>query len=128
MIHILPSHERAVIYTLGRVAGVKGPGLVFLIPMLQTMTRVDMRAATIDLPKATVTYRVVDPAKALLGVGDYRSAMKMLAETTLESVLAGRSADAFIFERKGMEDAVAKHMNESIRTWGIHVDKVEMRR
>jgi len=128
MIHILPSHERAVIFTLGRVAGVKGPGLVFLIPMLQTMTRVDMRPATANLPNATVTYRVVDPAKALFGVADYCSAMKTLAETTLKAVLAGRSEDALVFESKGIEDAVAKHMNDAIPPWGIHVDKVEMKR
>ena len=128
MIHILPARQRAVVYTLGRLAGVKGPGLVFLMPLLQTMVRVDMGPATLELPNATVTYRVVDPAKALEGVADYRDAMKTLAETTLKHVLGDRFADALVFERKGIEEAVAKRMNDAIPPWGIHVDKVELKR
>lgn len=128
MIHILPNHQRAVIFTLGKVSGVKGPGLVFMIPMLQTMTRVDMRETTAELPNAIVTYRVLDPAKAILGVVDYRHAMAGLAEATFRTVLAGRPTDAMVFERKGIEDEIRTHMNAAIPSWGIQVDKVEVKR
>ena len=128
MIHILPEHERAVITTLGKVSGVKGPGLVIVIPGLQAMTRVDVSPATLDLPNATVTYRVTDPAKALLAVADYRSAVGMLAEATLKTELAGRSKDALVFERKGIEDGIRKSMNGNAAAWGIQVDKVELKR
>jgi regulator of protease activity HflC (stomatin/prohibitin superfamily) len=128
MIHILRGHERAVIQTMGRLSGVKGPGLVFVIPGLQQMTRVDMGIATVELPNATVTYRVIDPAKALFGVADFRSAMATLAETTLKRVVAGRSADALVFERKGVEDEVVKSMGAISAPWGIHVAKVELKR
>jgi regulator of protease activity HflC (stomatin/prohibitin superfamily) len=127
MIHILPTHERAVIYTLGRLTGVKGPGLVIVIPGLQRMTRVDMRSATIELPNATVTYRVSDPAKALSEVADFRSAVTTLAESTLKRVLAGRSKDALVFERRGIEEEILKSMNAVAASWGIHLDKVELK-
>ena len=128
MIHKLPDHERAVIYTMGRLTGVKGPGLVFVIPVLQMMTRVDMRSATVDLPTATVTFHVTDAAKALIEVADYRDAMKVLAESTLARDLAGRAKDALVFERRGIEDAALKSMNAVAVAWGIHVDKVELKR
>ncbi len=128
MIYKLPDHERAVIYTLGRLTGVKGPGLVFVIPVLQTMRRVDLRNETAELPTATVTFHITDPEKALTEVADFRDAMKQLSDSTLGRELSGRSKDALIFERKGIEDAGLKSMNAVAAAWGIHVDKVELKR
>lgn len=141
MIYILPSHERAVIFTLGRFQSVKGPGLVILVPALQQMTRVDMRPVTIELPmeiassgnetakvSASVSYRVIDAAKALLQVADYRDAVKTLAQVTLKNVLDRRSMDGFVFERRGLEEGSLKAMNAVTAAWGILVDKVEMKR
>src|SRR5438552_3964088 len=128
MIHVVPSHQRAVIYTLGRLSGVKGPGLVIVIPGLQRMTRVDMRSATVEQPGGTVTYRVIDPMRALAEVADFRTAVSMLAETTLKRVLGGRPVDALVFERKGIEDESTKSMNAVTGAWGIHVEKVDLKR
>jgi regulator of protease activity HflC (stomatin/prohibitin superfamily) len=128
MIYNLPDHERAVIYTLGRLTGVKGPGTVFVFPVLQTMQRVDMRSAVADLPNATVTFHITDPEKALTEVADYRDAMKQLSESTLARELSGRSKDALVFERKGIEDAALKSLNAVTVAWGMHVDKVELKR
>jgi regulator of protease activity HflC (stomatin/prohibitin superfamily) len=128
MIYNLPDHERAVIYTLGRLTGVKGPGTVFVFPGLQTMVRVDMRGATADLPNATVTYHLTDAAKAMTEVADFRDAVKRLADSTLARELAGRSKDALVFERRGIEDAALKSMNAVAAAWGVHVDKVELKR
>ena len=128
MIYNLPDHERAVIYTLGRLTGVKGPGMVFVIPVLHTMQRVDMRSAVAEVPNATVTFHITDAEKALTEVADYRGAMKQLSESTLARELSGRSKDALIFERKGIEDTALKAMNAIAGAWGIHVDKVELKR
>ena len=65
MIYRLPDNERAAIYTMGRLSAVKGPGFVFVIPVLQTMTRIDVGSATLDLASAKVTYHVTDAGKAL---------------------------------------------------------------
>ena len=128
MIYNLPDHERAVIYTLGRLTGVKGPGIVIVFPALQTMRRVDLRSETVELPKATVAFHITDPEKALTEVADFRDAMKQLAESTLARVLSGRDKDALVFERKGIEDAALKALNAVAVAWGIHVDKVELKR
>ena len=127
MIYILPSHERAAVYTLGRLSGIKGPGLVFLIPGVQTMTRVDMNPAKLELPTATVTYRVTDPAKALVEVADFRHAVQKLSEATLKRVLEGRSKDALVFERRGIEEEVSKSANAVAGAWGIHFDKIALK-
>ncbi|QJR15996.1 SPFH domain-containing protein [Usitatibacter palustris] len=128
MIHKLAEHERAVIFTLGRFSGVKGPGWVVLIPAVQTMNRMDIRPVTLDLPNVTVIYRVVDPGKALLAVADFRAAMQTLTETSVKGELAGRGADALVFERKGIEDALKKRLNDAIGAWGLHVESVALKR
>lgn len=128
MFHRIPGHERAVVETLGRFSGVKGPGLVIVLPVLQTMRRVDMREQAIELRTATVVYAVEDPGKALYGVADYRAAMEALAETTVKRELEGRAADALVFERAGIEEAVRRKMAEAVVPWGIRVGKVEVNR
>lgn len=128
MFHVIPAHERAVVETLGRFSGVKGPGLVILLPVMQTLRRVDMREETIELRVVTVRYSVEDPAKALYAVADYRAAMGTLAETVVKRVLEGRAADALVFERAGIEEAVHKAMAEAAVAWGMRVGKVEVTR
>jgi regulator of protease activity HflC (stomatin/prohibitin superfamily) len=95
--HLLPAHERAVVYTLGRTSGVKGPGLVVLIPFLQTMRRVDVRGGVVQLKNVSVAYRVVDPVRALEQVADYHQAMEKLAETAFARAIEGRDSDALVF-------------------------------
>lgn len=128
MFHVLPAHERAVVETLGRFSAVKGPGLVILVPVVQTMRRVDMREEAIELRVATVRYAVEDPAKALYAVADYRAAVGTLAETVMKRVLEGRASDALVFERAGIAEAMRKAMAEAAATWGIRIEKVEVNR
>lgn len=128
MFHLIPEHERAVVETLGRFSGVKGPGLVIVLPVMQAMRRVDMRERSIELRTATVCYSVEDPAKALYAVADYPAAMEALVEKTLERLLAGRPADALVFERAGIEEALRSSLVEAVVPWGIRMGKVEVNR
>ena len=126
MIHLLKTNERGVVYTLGRLSGVKGPGLVVLIPLLQKMVRVDVDWKRIVLSGVEITYRVADPGKALSQVADYRGGLTQLAEATVKKTLAGREKDALVFEQRGVEAQVKKEMNAVAGAWGINIEKVEM--
>ena len=128
MFHLLPEHERGVVYTLGRLTGVKGPGLVLLVPMLQAMRRVDLRPEVAQTRNAAVTWHVTDPARALEQVADYRDAMERLAQATFAKSLAGRAPDAPVFERRGMEQEIRKEMEGACSAWGIAIDKVVVNR
>ena len=106
-IRILREYERAVVFTLGRFTGVKGPGLIILIPFIQRMERVDLRIIVLDVPtqdvishdnvsvhvNAVVYFRVVDPEKAIIQVENFYAATSQLAQTTLRSVLGRHELD-----------------------------------
>ena len=128
MLFRLPDNERAVIYTMGRISGVKGPGMVFVMPGLQSMKRVDVSPATVESAAAIVTYHVTEPAKALEQVADFRDAMAKIAAVTVQNVIAGRSKDALVFEKRGMEEESLKKLNAAVTAWGLHVAKVEIKR
>ena len=129
MIHLLKEHERLVVSTLGKISGVKGPGLVLVMPMLQTAVRMDLRETfTLATPHVTMTWRVVDPAKALEQVADYRQAIEQLAITVMKKILAGREVDALVFERQGVEAQALADMNAAAAAWGLEVQKVEAKR
>jgi len=106
-IRILREYERAVMFTLGRFSGVRGPGLILMIPIIQQMVRMDLRTIVHDVPSqdvisrdnvsvkvnAVVYFRVVDPDKAVIQVADYFNATSQLAQTTLRSVLGKHELD-----------------------------------
>jgi regulator of protease activity HflC (stomatin/prohibitin superfamily) len=113
-IRILRQYERAVVFTLGKFQGVKGPGLVILIPFVQEMVRVDLRIQVIEVPSqdvisrdnvsmkvdAVLYFRVVDPERAVIQVQNYLPATNMLAQTTLRAVLGQHELDEMLSERK----------------------------
>ena len=113
-IRILREYERGVIFTLGRFSGVKGPGLIILIPFIQKMVRVDLRIIVLDVPEqdvishdnvsvnvnAVVYFRVVDPEKAIIQVENFYAATSQLAQTTLRSVLGRHELDEMLAERE----------------------------
>jgi regulator of protease activity HflC (stomatin/prohibitin superfamily) len=106
-IRILREYERGVIFTLGRFTGVKGPGFIILIPVVQQMVRVDLRTFVEDVPSqdvisrdnvsvkvnAVIYFRVVDPEKAIIRVENFAGATSQLAQTTLRSVLGKHELD-----------------------------------
>jgi len=113
-IRILREYERGVVFTLGRFSGIKGPGLIILIPAIQQMVKVDLRTIVLDVPtqdvishdnvsvhvNAVVYFRVLDPEKAIIQVEDFYDATSQLAQTTLRSVLGGHELDEMLAERE----------------------------
>ena len=140
-IKILKEYERGVVFTLGRFTGVKGPGLVIVIPVIQQMSRVDLRTIVLDVPKqdvisrdnvsvkvnAVVYFRIVDPAKAIIQVANPFEATSQLAQTTLRSVLGQHELDEMLSQREKLNTDVQKILDDSTDIWGIKVSHVEIK-
>ena len=140
-IRILREYQRGVVFTLGRFSGVKGPGLVILIPFIQQLVRVDLRIIVLDVPtqdvishdnvsvhvNAVVYFRVVDPEKAIIQVEDYYGATSQLAQTTLRSVLGGHELDEMLAERKRLNEDIQEILDKQTDDWGIKISNVEIK-
>jgi regulator of protease activity HflC (stomatin/prohibitin superfamily) len=141
-IHILPEYQRGVVFLLGRFQGVKGPGLIIVIPGIQQIMRVDMRIITMDVPQqdvisrdnvtvrvnAVLYFRVVDAEKAIIQVENYNNATSQLAQTTLRSVLGQHDLDAMLAEREKLNADIQNILDEQTAAWGIKVTNVEIKR
>ena len=141
-IRILREYERGVIFTLGRYQGVKGPGLIFVIPVVQQMERVDLRTRVFDVPPqdvisrdnvsvrvdAVVYFRVIDPERAIIQVEDFNLATNQLAQTTLRSVVGQHELDQMLAERDKLNNDVQSILDTQTDAWGIKVSNVEMKR
>lgn len=140
-IRILREYERGVIFTLGRFTGVKGPGLIILIPFIQRMERVDLRIIVLDVPEqdvishdnvsvnvnAVVYFRVVDPEKAIIQVENFYAATSQLAQTTLRSVLGRHELDEMLAEREQLNFDIQEILDKQTDTWGIKISNVEIK-
>jgi len=140
-VKILRQYQRAVVFTLGRFQGVKGPGLVILVPFIQEMVRVDLRIQVIEIPTqdvisrdnvsikvdAVLYFRVVNPERAIIEVQDYLPATNMLAQTTLRAVLGQHDLDEMLSERKKLSTDVQSILDTQTEAWGIKVSNVEIR-
>lgn len=140
-IRILPEYERGVVFFLGRFQGVKGPGLILIIPGIQQMIRVDLRVITLDVPSqdvisrdnvtvrvnAVLYFRVVDPERAILRVEDFASATSQLSQTTLRSVLGKHDLDEMLSERDRLNSDIQEIIDAQTEDWGIKVANVEIK-
>jgi len=140
-IKILREYERAVVFTLGRFTGVKGPGLILLIPYIQQMVRVDMRTVVLDVPSqdvishdnvsvkvnAVIYARVIAPDRATIQVENYLQATSELAQTTLRSVLGKHELDEMLAERDKLNDDIQEILDAQTDAWGIKVANVEIK-
>ena len=140
-IRILPEYRRGVVFFLGRFQDVKGPGLFFLIPVVQKMEVVDLRVITMDVPEqdvisqdnvtvrvnAVLYFRVVDPEKAIIQVENYVNATSQLAQTTLRSVLGKHDLDEMLSERDKLNDDIQEIIDAQTEAWGIKVANVEIK-
>ncbi len=140
-IRIFREYERGVIFTLGRFTGVKGPGLIIVIPIIQQLVRVDLRTVVLDVPtqdvisydnvsvhvNAVVYFRVVDPEKAIIQVENYYLATSQLAQTTLRSVLGGHELDEMLSERKKLNVDIQDILDKQTDIWGIKISNVEIK-
>ncbi len=140
-IRILREYERGVIFRLGKLQGAKGPGLIFLIPMVDRMVRMDLRVVTIDVPKqevmtrdnvpatvdAVVYFRVVDPNEAVVKVENFWKATSLIAQTTLRSVLGQSPLDDLLSQRDIINQKLQEIIDKQTEPWGIKVTAVEVK-
>jgi regulator of protease activity HflC (stomatin/prohibitin superfamily) len=138
---VLREYERGVVFMLGRFYGVKGPGLIILIPVLQQMVRVDLRTMVLDVPSqdlitrdnvsvkvnAVIYFRVVDPERAIINVENYMEATGQMAQTTLRSVLGQHELDELLAERDKLNSDIQKILDAQTDVWGIKVANVEIK-
>lgn len=140
-IKILKEYERGVIFFLGRFYRVKGPGLIILIPFIQTMTKVDLRVIVMDVPtqdvisrdnvsvkvNAVIYFRIVDPEKAIIQVQNVFEATSQLSQTTLRSVLGQHELDDMLAERDKLNADIQAILDKRTDNWGIKVANVEIK-
>jgi regulator of protease activity HflC (stomatin/prohibitin superfamily) len=140
-IKILREYERGVIFFLGRFNGVKGPGLIIVIPVVQQMVRVDLRVRVFDVPpqdvisrdnvsvkvNAVVYLRVVDPELAIIQVANFSEATSQLSQTTLRAVLGKHELDEMLAEREKLNSDIQEVLDKQTDAWGIKVSNVEIK-
>jgi regulator of protease activity HflC (stomatin/prohibitin superfamily) len=140
-IRIMREYERAVVFTLGRFSGVRGPGLIILIPFVQQLVRVDLRTIVLDVPtqdvisrdnvsvkvNAVIYFRVVDSDKAVIQVENFMTATSQLAQTTLRSVLGKHELDEMLAERDKLNSDIQEILDAQTDAWGIKVANVEIK-
>jgi regulator of protease activity HflC (stomatin/prohibitin superfamily) len=140
-IRIVREYERLVVFRLGRLVGQRGPGLVFLIPLVDRAVRVGLRIVTLDVPpqdiitrdnvtvkvNAVIYFRVVDVQQAVVQVENYLYATSQIAQTTLRSILGQAELDELLAEREKLNAALQQVIDRETEPWGIKVSKVEVK-
>ncbi|HOA04680.1 MAG TPA: slipin family protein [Candidatus Fermentibacter daniensis] len=140
-LRVLKEYQRGVIFRLGKVSGVKGPGLIVVWPVIDQMKRVDLRVVTMDVPpqdvitkdnvsvkvNAVVYFRVLDPVKATIEVENYHYATSQLAQTTLRSVLGESVMDELLSNREQINSHLQSILDRLTDPWGIKVTMVEVK-
>jgi len=141
MVRILREYERGVIFRLGKLQGAKGPGMIFLIPVVDRMVKMDLRVVTIDVPKqeimtrdnvpatvdAVIYFRVVDPSAAVVKVENFWKATSLIAQTTLRSVLGQSPLDDLLSQRDIINQKLQEIIDKQTEPWGIKVTAVEVK-
>lgn len=140
-VRILREYERGVIFRLGKLLGAKGPGLIFLIPIVDRMVRMDLRVVTIDVPRqevmtrdnvpvsvdAVLYFRVIDPQAAVVKVENFLKATSLIAQTTLRSVLGQAELDELLAHRDKINQTLQEIIDRQTDPWGIKVTAVEVK-
>lgn len=140
-VRIVPEYERGVIFRLGRILGVKGPGLFFLIPFIDRMVKVDLRTVTLDVPaqeaitrdnvtvkvNAVVYFRVIAPAEAIIQIEDFRRATWQIAQTSLRNVIGQSTLDQLLQDREQINETLQHIIDEATEPWGVKVSIVEIK-
>jgi regulator of protease activity HflC (stomatin/prohibitin superfamily) len=141
IVRVLREYERGVIFRLGKLLGTKGPGLIFLIPIVDRMVKMDLRVVTIDVTRqevmtrdnvpvtvdAVVYFRVIDPAAAVVRVENYLKATSLISQTTLRSVLGQAELDELLSQRDKINLTLQEIIDRQTDPWGIKVTAVEVK-
>ncbi len=134
-------YQRGVMFTMGRYSGIKEPGWRIVVPVFQSMTKVDIRVKAVDVPdqkaitkdnisvsvNAVIYYNVSDASKAVLAVEDYYFAMSQLAQTTMRNVVGQVELDELLSQRDAISDRIKSIVDAASTEWGIKVDNVELK-
>ncbi len=140
-IKIVQEYERGVIFRLGRYVGVRGPGMILLVPFIERMVKVDLRVITLDVPiqevitrdnvtikvNAVLYFRVFDPARAVIEVANFLQATLQIAQTTLRSVVGQVELDELLAHREKVNERLQQIIDEATEPWGIKVTTVEVK-
>lgn len=140
-LRVLREYERGVVFRLGRLIGIKGPGLIILIPIVDKLVKVDLRTITLDIPSqdvitkdnvsvkvnAVVYFRVLEPQKAIVNVENFLYATSLIAQTTLRSILGQFELDELLSGREQINERLQKVIDEQTEPWGIKVSVVEVK-
>ena len=140
-VKILNEYERGVVFRLGSYAGVRGPGLIILIPVLEKMIKVDLRVVTMDIPSqdiitkdnvtlkvnGVVYFRVNNPQKSVIQVENFYHATSQIAQTTLRSVIGQYELDDVLAQRDEINSKLQVILDEQTEPWGVKVTNVELK-
>lgn len=140
-VRIVQEYERGVIFRLGRIAGAKGPGLIFIVPIVDRMVKVDLRTITLDVPtqeaisadnvtvrvNAVVYFNVLDPIAAVINVENYGRATSQISQTSLRNVIGQSSLDQLLADREMVNSNLQHIIDEATEPWGIKVTIVEIK-
>jgi regulator of protease activity HflC (stomatin/prohibitin superfamily) len=138
---VLKEYERGVVFRLGRLTPYRGPGVIFVIPVLERMARIDLRTVTLDIPpqdvitkdnvtvkvSAVLYFRVVDPSRAVTEVANYLFATMQLAQTTLRSVGGQTELDELLSQRDKLNARIQEIVDSQTEPWGVKVTLVELK-
>src|SRR6201988_27297 len=140
-VRILREYERGVVFRLGRLLDPRGPGVVFLIPIVDRIVKVDLRTITLNIPpqevitrdnvpsrvNAVAYFRVIDTNKAIVEVENFLLATSQIAQTALRSVLGKAELDMLLAERERLNEDLQKIIDEQTEPWGVKVSTVEIK-
>ena len=140
-VRVLREYERAVVFRLGRVTSQRGPGLIFLTPVLDRMVRVSLRTVTLEIPPqeiitrdnvparvtAVAYYRVIDSTKSVVEIENVQAATLQIAQTTLRSVLGKAELDALLADREQLNEHLQQIVDDQTEPWGVKVTAVEIK-
>lgn len=140
-IKIVKEYERGVVFRFGRIQAARGPGIILVLPFIETMVRVDLRTVTLDVPaqeaisrdnvtvkvNAVVYYRVLDPVAAVIQIEDYNRATWQIAQTTLRNVIGQSTLDQLLQDREAVNERLQHIIDEATEPWGIKVSIVEVK-
>jgi len=140
-IRVVPEYQRLVVFRLGRCIGAKGPGIIFLIPVVDRAVKVDLREQVREIPHQTAItkdnasisvdfiwyYKILDPVESVLQVGNFEAAAQGMATTTLRAVIGGISLDDALSEREHINSMLRSRLDEVTERWGVKVTNVEIR-
>jgi regulator of protease activity HflC (stomatin/prohibitin superfamily) len=140
-IKVVQEYERGVVFRLGRLAGVRGPGLILLVPFIERMIKVDLRTVTMDVPaqevitkdnvtirvNAVVYFRVLEPQLAVVNVADFIRATSQISQTTLRSILGQSALDDLLAERDKINQQLQQIIDDQTEPWGVKVSVVEVK-